>query len=129
MRKVATDSKEDCQSKVNQNKGQSNIFEIPEESGPNCVNEKDKFDTCNSSVIVTNEEDNLDNYLDTNDLKWKNLFKKKYKLVNFEFPQTLLKQHSVNRLRWDFFIIFLAVYQAVTIPINISFDPDYFNGP
>ena len=35
----------------------------------------------------------------------------------------------MNRLRWDLIVISLAVYQAMTIPISISYDPDIFNSP
>ena len=33
------------------------------------------------------------------------------------------------RLSWDFLIIILSVYQAISIPIAISFEPDEFNNP
>ena len=44
-------------------------------------------------------------------------------------PVNMLKGAGVNRLKWDFFIMFVAVYQAITIPIQISFEPEFFNSP
>ena len=41
----------------------------------------------------------------------------------------MIKAQGANRLRWDLMIIVLAIYQAITIPISISFDPDEFNSP
>jgi hypothetical protein len=33
------------------------------------------------------------------------------------------------KLSWDIWIIILSVFQAITIPLSISFEPDYFNTP
>jgi hypothetical protein len=55
--------------------------------------------------------------------------RKQYRLVEINFPSTIIKAQGINRLRWDFVIITLAVYQAVTIPISIAFDPDEFSSP
>ena len=41
----------------------------------------------------------------------------------------MIKSQGVNRLRWDLGIIVLAIYQAFTIPILITYDPDDFNSP
>lgn len=54
---------------------------------------------------------------------------KQYKLVEVEFPATLIKAQGKMRLSWDFLIIILSVYQAISIPIAISFEPDEFNNP
>lgn len=55
--------------------------------------------------------------------------RKQFRLVEISFPPTIIKAQGINRLRWDFVIITLAVYQAVTIPISIAFEPDDFNSP
>jgi hypothetical protein len=55
--------------------------------------------------------------------------RKQYRLVEINFPSTIIKAQGINRLRWDFVIITLAVYQAVTIPISIAFAPDDFSSP
>lgn len=55
--------------------------------------------------------------------------RKQYRLVEISFPATIIKAQGINRLRWDFVIITLAVYQAVTIPISIAFAPDDFSSP
>ena len=52
---------------------------------------------------------------------------KQFKLMDVRFPSLMVKAQGVNRLRWDLIIISLAVYQAITIPISISYDPDIFN--
>lgn len=49
--------------------------------------------------------------------------------MEIPFPPNMVKAQGVNRLRWDFIIIFLAVYQGITIPIAISFNPDRLNSP
>lgn len=36
--------------------------------------------------------------------------RKQFKLVDTPFPETMVKAQGVNRLRWDFIIIFLAIY-------------------
>ena len=41
----------------------------------------------------------------------------------------MIKAQGSNRLQWDLMIIVLAVYQALTIPISITFDPDELNSP
>ena len=46
-----------------------------------------------------------------------------------DFPDNLIKSEGINKLRWDFSIIILAVYQALTIPIQITYDPDVFKSP
>ena len=55
--------------------------------------------------------------------------RKQYRLIPIRYPPSIVKAQGINRLRWDFVIITLAVYQAVTIPISISFEPDEFNVP
>jgi hypothetical protein len=55
--------------------------------------------------------------------------KQQFKLMEIPFPPNMVKAQGVNRLRWDFIIIFLAVYQGITIPIAISYDPDRLNSP
>ena len=53
----------------------------------------------------------------------------KYSLVDMIMPYTIIKQQSSARLTWDVSIILLAIYQAITIPIVISFEPDMFESP
>jgi hypothetical protein len=57
------------------------------------------------------------------------MHKKQFKLVEINFPPTIVKSQSINRLKWDLFIIFLAIYQALTIPIEISLQPDVLASP
>jgi hypothetical protein len=54
---------------------------------------------------------------------------KQYKLIDVKFPPTIIKAQGKMRLSWDIFIIMLSVYQAISIPLTISFDPDSFNRP
>jgi hypothetical protein len=44
-------------------------------------------------------------------------------------PYTIIKSTSQIRLTWDVSIILLAIYQAINIPIVISFEPDMFESP
>ena len=41
----------------------------------------------------------------------------------------MIKSQGLNKLRWDLSIIILAIYQAITIPISITYDPDDFSSP
>ena len=41
----------------------------------------------------------------------------------------MIKSQGINKLRWDFSIIILAIYQAITIPISITYEPDDFESP
>ena len=50
-------------------------------------------------------------------------------LIDIKIPSTIIKASSPFRLRWDMLIIFLAAYQAVTIPISITYEPDEFESP
>jgi hypothetical protein len=49
--------------------------------------------------------------------------------VEIKVPETLIKAQGNYRLKWDLSIIVLAIYQAITIPISIAFQPDEFNAP
>ena len=55
--------------------------------------------------------------------------RKEFKLVDVKFPETLIKSQSTSKLYWDFLVIIFSVYQAVTIPIQLSFDPDDLRMP
>ena len=35
----------------------------------------------------------------------------------------MIRSNSTFRTNWDLFVIILAIYNAVTIPLNIAFDP------
>ena len=50
-------------------------------------------------------------------------------MVEIEFPSTMIKAQGKMRLGWDALIIILSIYQAMYIPIDISFEPDLFNSP
>lgn len=52
-----------------------------------------------------------------------------FQLVEFQFPSTMIKTQGKNRLQWDILIIIFSVYQAITIPLDIAFHPDFFNSP
>uniref|UniRef100_A0A7S3CT47 Cyclic nucleotide-binding domain-containing protein n=1 Tax=Strombidium rassoulzadegani TaxID=1082188 RepID=A0A7S3CT47_9SPIT len=54
---------------------------------------------------------------------------KQYKLVEVKFPATMIKAQGKMRLSWDLLIIILSIYQAISIPLTISFEPDEFNSP
>jgi hypothetical protein len=41
----------------------------------------------------------------------------------------MIKTQGKNRLHWDLIIIIFSVYQAVTVPLDIAFEPDVFNSP
>ena len=41
----------------------------------------------------------------------------------------MLKAQGKIKFTWDLMIIVFSIYQAFTIPIQLSFDPDYFNVP
>ena len=57
------------------------------------------------------------------------IVKKEYKLQEAVFPNTMIKAQGKNRLQWDLLIIVLSIYQAISIPIDIAFQPDIFNSP
>lgn len=40
---------------------------------------------------------------------------------------TIIKLGSKKRFRWDLLIIFIALYNSITIPINIAFNPEILN--
>lgn len=37
----------------------------------------------------------------------------------------MIKSQSESKQYWDFIIILFSIYQAVSIPIELSFHPDY----
>jgi len=41
----------------------------------------------------------------------------------------MIKAQGKMRLSWDLLIIALSIYQAISIPLSISFAPDVFNSP
>ena len=41
----------------------------------------------------------------------------------------MIKAQGKNRLQWDLLIIIMSVFQAVAIPLSISFKSDFFNSP
>ena len=55
--------------------------------------------------------------------------KRQFKLIEIQFPVNMIKAQGIIKLQWDLFIIVLAIYQAITIPISIAFNPDEFNSP
>jgi hypothetical protein len=50
-------------------------------------------------------------------------------LTEQEFPPNLIKAQGNTRNFWDAIIIVLSIYQAIVIPFNISFQPDFLNAP
>lgn len=69
----------------------------------------------------TDDEDITLNALQSRNGKKKSDPPQEYKLVNKELSDTLLKAQSDAKLYWDAVIIVLSVYQAVSIPIILSF--------
>lgn len=57
------------------------------------------------------------------------ILQKQYILVEQVFPDSLIKAQGKSRGYWDFLIILLSVYQAIAIPLSISFNPDIFGHP
>lgn len=47
--------------------------------------------------------------------------------MEVEFPATMIKAQGNSRLAWDLLIIVFSIYQSFTIPIELSFGPDFFN--
>jgi len=41
----------------------------------------------------------------------------------------MIKAQGKNRLQWDLLIIVLSIYQAIAIPLDMTFSPDEFNSP
>ena len=39
----------------------------------------------------------------------------------------MVKAQGNVRLAWDLVIIVFSIYQSITIPVGLSFDPDFFN--
>jgi len=68
---------------------------------------------------------------DTNqEKKKKNVrYQKEYKLVEISFPPNMLKAQGKSKLKWDFVIILLSLYQAVSIPLDFFLNPEIFKGP
>jgi len=54
---------------------------------------------------------------------------KQYKLIEIQFPETMLKAQGKVKLAWDIIIIVLSVWQGFSIPLQLSFDPDFFYAP
>ena len=52
-----------------------------------------------------------------------------YKLVIAPVPETQLKAQSPEKLQWDLLVIVCSVYQALEIPVQLSFDPDFLKLP
>jgi hypothetical protein len=93
------------------------------------VDMDDTRESVNSDVEYNYSESSDDSDQgDKKDNEGKKLVKE-FKLVEITFPSTMIKAQGKNRLQWDLLIIVLSIYQAISIPISISFKPDEFNSP
>ena len=52
-----------------------------------------------------------------------------YQLKDVKYPSTIFKTNSQNFVLWQLIIVILSIYQVISIPIAIAFDPDIFNAP
>ena len=49
--------------------------------------------------------------------------------MEIAFPPNMLKAQGKSKLKWDFVIIVLSLYQAFMIPLDFFLKPDAFKGP
>ena len=89
--------------------------------------EGDDSDTVIDARLAEFYEEGNDAYnLDESEGEEKELKDKqaRYKLVFAKFPETQIRANSSAKLYWDLCIVFGSIYQAIEIPIALSFDLD-----
>lgn len=70
-------------------------------------------------VIETDPVGETDNYDD--------IFLDKEERKILEYSKCLIRGHSIFKLRWDVFIMFLAIFNCFSIPFEVAFDPPAMN--
>ena len=118
MSRILVEVKDKSKSKKNKAKDKNQDLDIVDDSpypSRASANESDQeFEYSESS-----EESDVEHYIDeagASDRKKKEPLKQ-YKLIEIQFPETMLKAQGKVKLAWDIIIIVLSVWQGFSIPL------------
>lgn len=138
----STNTKSSIKARIKSSKALNELYQEEQDELKDSSEEEEKRDSLfnsnrifnilykDSSLAYNNEsDDSFDNLHNQKSFR-KNLKSQvTYQLMDVNYPSTIFKTNSQNFVLWQLIIVILSIYQVVSIPIAISFDPDIFDAP